>query len=434
MNRKTLNILIAAAVVLGVLYFLAVPSSEPSRSSTDHRLFSGVDGSKVATIRLEQGNEAVELAVKDGAWVLPARNGYPADSAKVRALLLKLFDLSVSQKVPGGPESHEQLGVSEESLKRGMGHVGLFDKDGKIIAGLRLGESRKSKSNLPAAMNGQYVRRDGDDTAYLIASPISITTGLSSWLDLNLVNVLPTAVHSIVQSKSDDTGQQLLFELVRTGSKDNSGMPQFTPKGGVPEGKTLQEPVVSQIRSGLENLRIADIVESNSALGNQLKLDFETLYRTTSGLVYRVRTGVLADKTYAKLTASFDPELVAQLKKEAEEAAAATPTPTATPTPAPESASSDAAASSSSASATPKPTASPKPPELSIASEDDAKKLNAQFDQWFYELPAYSARKFRYTFTDITEPPPPPPSAPSPGGSSGGSPFPAGMPFAPDHG
>ena len=63
---------------------------------------------------------------------------------------------------------------------------------GRILAGIRLGEARKGKDKSPASpMSGQYVRRDDQNEVYLVGSPVSITVTPESWIDVNLINILP---------------------------------------------------------------------------------------------------------------------------------------------------------------------------------------------------------------------------------------------------
>src|SRR5262249_42825784 len=73
-----------------------------------------------------------------------------------------------------------------------------------------------------------------------------------------------------------------------------------------------------------------------------------------------------------------------------------------------------------------KPDAKPEPPVFTT--EEESKKLGAQYEPWVYELPAYSARKLRYSKTELVEPRPPPPP-PSAGAQPGMPPgMPQGMP------
>jgi hypothetical protein len=408
MSQKGLLYLICGALVLGAAYFwtLSGPAS-PDRPAHDHKLFQDIDGQNISKIRIEQGSESVEIELKDGAWRLPARNGYVADSSKVRALLLKVFDMSVSQKIPATPDSFETLGVTDAAIKRGLSKLSFLDANGKLLTGIYVGEARKGSGNKAALsmVNGQYVRRVDQQDVYVVSTPVTASPNVASWLEANLVNVLQSAIYSIIQSKQTENGEELLFELDRSGEQDEQmKAPELSLAGGVPDGKVLQQSVVSQIRAGLENLRISDVFPVSAPEVKDVVFDMASLYKTTNGLVYHVSTGKTGEKYFAKLSVTFDQELAKQLQEENEKKQAeAKASPSATPTPKPSSAADDDDDRVPS-------TAPAEPPPLVVSSEDEAKKLSGQFAPWVYEVPVYQAKKLRNTKTELIEPPAPPPT------------------------
>ena len=411
MSQKNLIYLSAVAVLLAVICWFALPGTGQvsSEGSSDEKLFADIDSQDIGEIKIEQGTQSVNLQLKDKAWTLPARGNYPADSSKVRALQLKISDLSGSQKIPYAEGSLEKLGVDDDAVKRGMSRITLLDAQSKPLAVLHLGEARKNPRDKSAAamLAGQYARRDERKEIYLLPSPMTLNLELSSWLEVNLINVLQTAIFSVMQTKTTETGEEVLFELVRTGNIDPQvKAPQLALADGLPEGKTLQQSVVVQIRSGLENLRIADVYPEKSDEVKNLKFDFSSYYKTSNGLVYHVSTAQSGEKTFLKLSVTFDAELAKvlaeaeRLKQEALKAAA-------TPTPTPTAKNKD---EDEPARRTPETASS----ELKLSDEAEAAKLTAQFKPWIYELPSYQARKLRNTKTDLTEPPAPPKAPPMP--------------------
>lgn len=395
MNQKTLIRLVVAAVVLAIIYFLTVSRDEPRAGDSEHRLLDGIGSEAVGKIELEQGSEKVELVFKDGQWRVPARGDYQADGSKIRAFLLKLFDMEISQRLPADEKSAERLGVSAESVKRGMGYIKLADGSGRTLAGIRLGEARRGKDKTPASpTSGQYVRRDDQEEVYLVGTPVSLTVAPESWIDVNLINILPSSIEKVLQAKRSAESEELLFELMKSDEKDTTGQPVLKLKTELPPGKNLQEPIVTQVRSALENFRIADVRVASSPETKDLNFDFLTKYSTSAGLVYSIETAEKDQKSYVRLRVAFDAELAQALKEEAEKAApAAAPTPNGDATPQPTSS----------------PAPSPKKPELKLSSAEEANKLNADLEKWVFEVPAYNARKLRFTMSELTEPPPPPP-------------------------
>lgn len=401
MNKRNFVSLLVGVLALGLLYVFLLPSWEEQGAATEHRLLEGVDGAAVSKLKIEQRKDVLELARKDGAWVVPSRNNYPADSAKIRGLLLKIFDLTVSQEVPGAETALDQLGLSDAAIEKGFTKVTFFDAAGKELGALRIGEARKSRDRSPVgAMSGQYVRRDSSNAVYLAGSPLMVAAEPASWLEVNLVNVLPAAVRSVTQVQSTGDKQEMLFELVRAEASGDAVLPPMTLQGGVPGGKALQDAAVTQVRSGLENVRLSDVFVPGSETVKDLTWDFLSVYKTTNGLVYRVETAQREERTFAKLRVQFDDALASELRAEAERKAAASPTPSATPT--------------AQATGTPASASTPEPkPALTLSNAEEAGKLDKHLGEWIFELPGYQARKLRYTKSDLVEPPPPPPQRPS---------------------
>lgn len=424
MNQKTLGLLVGAVILLGGLYFATLPAEQRASISEPRRLFDDIDGQRVQRLKIEQGDKSLELAQKDGIWNLPSRGGYEADSAKVRSLLVKLFELTVSQRLPGAEGSFDKVGVSDEALKRGNSRVTLLDASGGSVGALRIGDARKgSRGALPQAPSsgGQYVRREGKSEVYLVPTPLSVSVSPGYWLDTELLNVLPNLVRSILLTRDTEGMSKVEFEL----SSDESAAPGSGPKlelvGGVPQGKELQEGVVSQIRSGLENVRFSDVFPKDAPEVKDLRWDWREEIRLENGLVYVVETAQSGDKYYARYRAQLNTGLTEklqqikdQVEKAAKEAPSPSPTPVATATAVPSAA--------ATAAPSPAPTAAPTPKPISPATAADVEGLTKKLDPWVFELPAYQGKKYRQSIDDLVKVPAPPAPAGAPGAPGMGGP------------
>ena len=402
MKQNQLFKICLGIAVLGVAYFLTEESFNAGGGrGSERQLLAGVAGDKVANIRLEQGDASFELLLKDGLWQMPKRGGYPVDPAKVRALLLKLFDLRLSQRLPSNPDSLVKLGLTEESIKSGRGKISLSDAEGQTLAVVRLGQARKGQNEdqpLGGMLNGQYVRLGDDPVAYVMAAPLNLSFEVSSWIDANLVNVLPASVLSISAGKLSGAERVLEFDFVRAGEPEkDTGFPSFRLKGDVPDGKSVQQTAVSQLRSALENLRTTDVFPQSAAEIADLKFDNSMAVRTLSGLVYSVETGKKEEKYFARLAVSFDQSAITEAEQIAQAAklALAQPSPAAT-TP--------AQSASSAQTATPSPT--PKPiPTPAPANEAEATRLNQRLSPWVFELLPFQAQQLRKSRNELFEGP-----------------------------
>ncbi len=413
MTKKNLVILVAVMVVLGGLYFLARPRTTQHESQDQVTLLSGIDGEKVAKVSVEQGEGKLELELKDGTWTIPSRAGYAAEGSKVRSLFLKLLDLSTSQSVPAGTAGLKKLGLDDKGVKNGRALVKFFDKDGHELGGVYLGETRKGEKSDEQGprmtISGQYVRSTKNDRVFLVGLPVNITTAISEWLDTNLMNVLQSKVYEVVQTKiAPDGAKAKVFELVpesEDGRKEGTPL-AFKPAAPVPVDFDLQKPVISQISSGLENVRFSDVRHADDAEVKDLVFDSETEYQSMDGLVYTVLTSQKGDKIHAKVRVHFDADLVKNLQelyakrkedrdkeKEKEKQAHPTPAPGETPT----------------REEVDEPAEKSEQPKFSNA--DEASKIQARFEPWIYELANYQGQKFRKSADDLMQKKPPPADA-----------------------
>ena len=414
MGKKQLIILSIVAVALGAAYF-ALDSSESKREAPKEvHLFDDVKGDAIAQVVLEQGKEKLELVAKDGAWTIPSRGNFPADTTKIRALLLKIFDLSVSQKIPlsAGAEKEAQLaklGVVDASIEKGQSKVSFLEAGGKPVASLRVGAAIQGKKSSVFSGRGQYIRRDLQDAVYAASLPIEISAKVSSWLLGDVVTVLQSGIVDIEQaqlSEGEQSPPQKQFMLERASLNDflTGKAKDFEFRGTVAEGRHVDDTGVSQLAGALENLRALDVWPADSPDIKDLKFDTKSVFRTTSGLVYEVQTASKGELIYAKISVRFDQGLVDTIKAAFEVIlrdfqARATPTPSATATPTPAALSSETPGATATPSPTPAPQATPEPPKASSAEE--AKKQNDRYARWVYQIPVYQGAALRKTLDTI---------------------------------
>jgi len=378
MNSKSLSVLVVVFVVLSGVFFLQSSQTSDEADNRSRRLFQDVQQTSgdITQIDIRQGESEFRLARDGQEWVIPSRQGYPADAGKVKSLLIKVLGLDVSQVVTKRAENFEKLGVTDEAVSKGKGAVFFKNEKGEEIVGIYLGDFRKKQhtSGLPAPL-GQYVRRTDEETVYLISDPISVVTTLTYWLDTTIANKLQSNILSIEQFALSEDGEELLYSFQR---KEKDGPLQLEQE--VPAGKKLKDVNVNQVRSSLENVRLEDVFRADAEQAKALNFDYKTRFLLSNGLIYEVASAKDDEKFYAKIAVSFDEaygeKVSAEHEAETEE-------------------NKDAAETDGEAQ-------KPKGPELSSAAE--AKKLmEQQYSKWIFVLPQYLGQKFRHTLADLFE-------------------------------
>ena len=155
MTRKLL--LGAVVLQLGLVALTWAPPATPPTESvplvpwtTDQ-----IDG-----ITVKSQEQTLRLRREDGQWRLPDLGGYPADPARVRAVLDKLTTLEVRAPVATRPANHGTLNVSEDDHGR-MVNLSRGDAEHTLV----LGEARGSAVHVRA--------RDAD--------PVYLVRGWTAW-------------------------------------------------------------------------------------------------------------------------------------------------------------------------------------------------------------------------------------------------------------
>lgn len=385
MNKRSLTILAVTVVVLCLLLFLLERSEEKAVQHQGIALFKDISAEEIGGLSLRKGSDTAELIIQDGVWTVPSRSGYPADANKVRSLLLKLLDLNVSQEVTKDPKNFESLGVQDSSDK-----IAILGSDKKELSSLLVGLPRKGSKTAPVS-TGQYVRRASSNNVYLVSDPINVVALPSSWIQTDLFSQPQTRVRRVVQETLNGDAKAQVFEL--KASKDSAGKTKFDLDLQPASGEQVQEPTVSSIATGLENVRIIDVSPVDDRTYDQL-----TTYELSTGAVYEIRSMVKDSKTYVHIATHFDPELAKVTEQE-------------------NAALNEKRKQEFDAKQAEKSKDSEKDKESSkeefvltkpdITTADEVAKLNAIYSKWIYEVPSFQADKYRRTKTDLLKATPP---------------------------
>jgi Domain of unknown function (DUF4340) len=133
-----------------------------------------------------------EVAQKNGDWVIPSHQDYPADAAEnLAAAATLLIDLKALDQVSDKKQDQKQFSViepNEESIKAGESGVGklvvLEDAKGDVLAGLIIGAEVQGKPDQ------RYVRVPGRDQIYVATiDPSKLSTKFEDWIKTDLLEI-----------------------------------------------------------------------------------------------------------------------------------------------------------------------------------------------------------------------------------------------------
>ncbi len=391
MNRNTLIGLVVAALIVLVAAIFLVRSQQPREESraatagwlapTLHERVNEVDR---LTIRGAGDQALVELARGEGGWSVAQRAGYPADTGKLRELLLKLADAKELEEKTASPEKYAQLGVEDVTGAAAKGvelEFGGLPQPLKLIVG-----------NPAPHGGGTYARRAGEAPSWLVSGSISVARGPADWLRKDLANLPAERIASVRIEPSE--GPAIAVRKVARGDANFHLL-------DLPKGREAGPDYgINGLAAALADLQLEDVAPAAEAAPPEHPL--QARYTSFDGLVVDVVAWQDGDKHWLRLEASLD-EALANAAIEAEQAEAKA-----------EFEASEAAAAAQAKDGA-KPAASPAAPlAVSDPAKDRAQRIaaldqevaefSARFKGWSFQVPAWKYSAIDKKLDDLLKP------------------------------
>jgi hypothetical protein len=181
--RRVTILLIAAVLVIVLAVWLSSKQHVERGTLAGDPVVTGLEKSalnSITEVRLTKG-DGTRTTLKKGAsdWTVGERE-YPADSGKVRKLLLDLAALNVVEEKTRTPENYPLLGVEDTSSAKATGTRVDVVAAAKTYS-LIVGKSSGAKSG--------YVRVVNAPQSFLAAPLITLEADPKRWLDHTLIDI-----------------------------------------------------------------------------------------------------------------------------------------------------------------------------------------------------------------------------------------------------
>lgn len=335
-------------LILGVLAALAVAGAILSRPGLDEApeteaqpgflpgLQERIDAISRVDVRAPDGSELARVERDDDGWVVANRWNHPADLTTLRGTLIGLTEARKLEVKTDRADGHARLGVAEPGSGEGSGvEVMLHGPD--ATTGVLIGNHSTGE------VGGTYLRRSGDDRAWLVSGELQRHDEIADWLDDGLVDIPAIEVHRVHIEPVDGEPVNVLLP-----SQD---APRFEfidiPDGREPVSRTLSK----SIARGLAGLQLEDVRPADeTTLPPRLAT---TRFELFDGLVIEI-------EAFAAARTDLSDRLV-RIRADALVGA-------------PQS------------------------------TRDRADALNARFDGWLYRLPEYKFVNLTYRFEQVMAP------------------------------
>jgi Domain of unknown function (DUF4340) len=267
MSARRVAVLLAAglAVIAFAMWVASTRHLERATLSGDPVL-PGLERSvnAVTEIDLAKGDGTRTSLKKDSAGWNVGERGWPADTPKLRKLVLDLGALNIVEEKTRLPANYPLLGVEDVSAPQAAGVRIDVIAPGKTWA-LIIGKSSSAKSG--------YVRVAGAPQSLLAAPMLTADADPQGWLDRTLIDLRAERVHEVAERPADAPA----YTATRI-KKDGA---DFTVSP-LPKGRVLTAPAAAEpIAAALGMLTLDDLHKASASAATH---EAHALFRTFDGL------------------------------------------------------------------------------------------------------------------------------------------------------
>jgi len=305
-TARRVALLLGASVLVIVLATWMSSKGHTERGTlAGDPVLSGLDKSSlnsVTEIRLSKGDGTRTTLKKGGTGWSVGERDYPADSGKVRKLLLDLAALNVVEEKTSLPDNYPLLGVEEVSSAKATGTRVDAVTPARTYS-LIVGKSSGAKSG--------FVRVSNSPRSLLAAPLITVDADPRRWLDHSLIDIAQERMKEIAVKPAQGPAY--------TASRTSKDQPDYTV-AEIPKGRELSSPAAADpIAGSLGSLSLDDVQHAPAAapagVSHAIFKTFDGLEIDVAGRKDGTRTLIaLAPRSSAKETEAEAQALEARLK------------------------------------------------------------------------------------------------------------------------
>ena len=289
MSKRAIVIVTAALLVLLVLVLVGQRDTTPEGNGTAFvpGLAAALGDLERVTVVKANGETVATLEKRPESWVVADKQGYAANSTKLRQALTALGEASILEQKTANADLHDRLGVEDVTVSDAAGISLAFTAPGHELPTIILGNAEGSRY--------RYARRAGEAQSYLIDRNPDVPRAAAQWVDAVIVDVRGERVREVTITHADG-------EVLRL-SKASAELANFEV-ADVPEGRELSYPgVANVVGNALRELNLEDVAPAAEAPADGATI---VEYRTFDGLAVRITGTESGDESWISLVASAD--------------------------------------------------------------------------------------------------------------------------------
>jgi hypothetical protein len=303
-------------------------------------------------IEIHSAGRTVTLRGAGGDWAVVEKHDFPADPAKVRALLEGLAELTLVEPRTADPARHAALDLDPPDAPSARGVlVRVLGEGDAELAAVVLGKARVSAGQGPREM---FVRRPNENQTWLASGAVDVLRTPPLWLRAEAFDLPQARVREV---RIQHPGAAPLA-LVRAKADE-----AFRLEAPLPKGRTPRASTVNAAAYGLQHLPLQDVYQPDEVTADWSQataVDFVTF----DGLVVTARVVTMNGTPYLRLSAALADDATEQQRE---------------------------------------------------SGAGEAERINHDCDGWVYVVPPHTVVTFTPKLDDLLEPLPPPAGAEPPG-------------------
>ncbi|TVR96821.1 MAG: DUF4340 domain-containing protein [Rhodospirillales bacterium] len=300
MKSKSVGILAVVTVVAVVAAAVAIwfrPGVD-TLSGDDAPAFPLVRNQPDAVARITIADAEGRFSlVRDGAghWGVEDRDGFPADTAKVRALVAGMADMRLTEAKTARPDRFHRLEVEDLDTPGAKSRrIRVSAADGRMLADVLVG--RRAYGVTGGREAGTYLRRAGDRHAWLAGGTLDVDAAAGAWLRREVVDISPDQVSRVSVAPAEGESYAASREAPDQDLRLDS----------LPEGRAARPQDVRRLASLLSRIELMDVARAEAI---PLPEDAASVtVETFAGLRVGYRLAAIDDLPWAVFTAEVGPD------------------------------------------------------------------------------------------------------------------------------
>lgn len=274
MNKSTIIMVVLALGSAGAAYSMRPQPLPPVQfEDTGEALFPEFTDPTVASnlevVAWDEDEARVvtfQVMQKEGRWVIPSHNDYPADGTeRMGKAAASFIDVEKDRYYGDNPADHAAFGVLDPDGDEGKGdekgqRITIKDASGTVLVDIIVGKE------IPERPGFYYVREPGEDNkrVYGTRLQLDISTKFEDWIEKDLLGVERDDFYQMTYDPyvvDEVEGKVTGFDPVIAQVIDPSNRRDWEALEGtaIPQGKQLDSMKVRQILTTMASLKIVGV-------------------------------------------------------------------------------------------------------------------------------------------------------------------------------